>query len=52
MSNRTYFEKETKGNSEMAYWCIQLEIIPISVAWSNQELCYSPLEEKLAHCNI
>ena len=52
MSTRNHFEKETKGNLEIAYWCIQLELIPISVAWSNQELRYSPLGEMLAHCNI
>ena len=32
MSTRNHFEKETKGNLEMVYWCIQLELIPISVA--------------------
>ena len=25
MSTRTRFEKEAKGNSEMAYWCVRFE---------------------------
>ena len=35
-----------------AKWPIRLEHIPVSVAWSDWEYFYSPLDGMLLHCNV
>ena len=46
------WNKKEKSEYDWAKWPIRPELIPVSVAWSDWEYFYSPLDGMLVHCRV